>query len=37
MDKALDEISRNKSKLYDPDVVDVCLELFNEKGFIFGK
>ena len=33
LDKALDEISQNKGKLYDPDVVDACLRLFTEKGF----
>ena len=33
IDKALEEISRNKGKLYDPDVVDTCLELFNTQGF----
>jgi PAS domain S-box-containing protein/putative nucleotidyltransferase with HDIG domain len=32
--RALDEISRNKGTLYDPDVVDVCLKLF-EQGFRF--
>jgi putative nucleotidyltransferase with HDIG domain len=31
---ALDEISRNRGTLYDPEVVDVCLRLF-EKGFRF--
>ena len=35
IDKALEEISKNKGKLYDPDVVDVCLQLFNRKGFEF--
>jgi len=30
---ALDEIAKNKGVLYDPEVVDVCLELFNEKGY----
>jgi PAS domain S-box-containing protein len=32
---ALEEISRNRGKLYDPDVVDACLKLFTEKGFRF--
>ncbi len=31
----LEEISQNKVILYDPDVVDACLRLFNEKGFKF--
>ena len=35
IDKALEEISRNKGKLYDPDVVDTCLELFNRDKFEF--
>jgi len=34
IERALDEISRNKGTLYDPDVVDVCLKLF-EQGFQF--
>jgi PAS domain S-box-containing protein/putative nucleotidyltransferase with HDIG domain len=34
IERALDEISRNKGTLYDPDVVDVCLKLF-ERGFRF--
>jgi len=33
IDKALEEISEKKGTLYDPDVVDVTLRLFNEKGF----
>jgi HD-GYP domain-containing protein (c-di-GMP phosphodiesterase class II) len=32
---ALNEISTNKHKLYDPAVVDACLTLFREKGFCF--
>ena len=35
VDKALDEISRNKGTLYDPDVVDTCLELFHNGKFEF--
>jgi response regulator RpfG family c-di-GMP phosphodiesterase len=35
IDKALEEISINKNVLYDPEVVDVCLRLFKEKGFKF--
>jgi len=35
IDKALDEISKNKGKLYDSDVVDACLRLFNDKCFAF--
>jgi len=33
--EALEEISRNKGVLYDPEVVDACLRLFTEKGFEF--
>lgn len=33
--KALEEISKHRGVLYDPDVVDACLRLFNEKGFTF--
>ena len=31
MDKALEEISKNKGILYDPEVVDSCIKLFKEK------
>jgi HD-GYP domain-containing protein (c-di-GMP phosphodiesterase class II) len=30
---ALQEIARNKDILYDADVVDVCLKLFQEKNY----
>jgi PAS domain S-box-containing protein/putative nucleotidyltransferase with HDIG domain len=35
IDQALEEINQKKGILYDPDVVDVCLKLFVEKGFSF--
>lgn len=35
IDKALEEISKNKGKLYEPDVVDACVELFNSGKFEF--
>jgi HD-GYP domain-containing protein (c-di-GMP phosphodiesterase class II) len=35
IDKALEEILKNKGILYDPEIVDVCLKLFKEKGFKF--
>ena len=35
IDKALDEITKNRGTLYDAEVVDVCLKLFQEKGFCF--
>jgi HD-GYP domain-containing protein (c-di-GMP phosphodiesterase class II) len=33
IDKALEEISRNKGSLYDIAVVDACLKLFREKRY----
>jgi len=35
IDKALEEISKNKGILYDPEVVDICLKLFKKKEFKF--
>ena len=35
IDKALEEISKNKGVLYDPEVVAVCVRLFSEKNFEF--
>jgi len=35
IDKALEEISQNKGKLYEPAIVDVCVRLFKEKDFKF--
>jgi PAS domain S-box-containing protein/putative nucleotidyltransferase with HDIG domain len=35
VDKALEEISVNRGKLYDPDVVDACLRVFNNGKFEF--
>jgi len=35
IDKALEEIQKNKGILYDPEVVDACLKVFNEKKFKF--
>jgi HD-GYP domain-containing protein (c-di-GMP phosphodiesterase class II) len=35
LDKALEEITKNKGILYDPEIVDICLKLFKEKGFKF--
>ena len=34
MNEALEEISQNRGTLYDPQVVDTCLRLFTEKGFV---
>jgi len=35
LDIALEEISKNKGVLYDADVVDACLKLFEEKEVTF--
>ena len=35
IDKALNEINKNKGIFYDTEVVDTCLKLFKEKGFKF--
>jgi len=32
LDKAKKEIKKNKETFYDPDVVDVCLQVIKEKG-----
>jgi PAS domain S-box-containing protein/putative nucleotidyltransferase with HDIG domain len=36
IDKALEEIERNKGVLYDERVADTCLTIFREKGFKLG-
>jgi PAS domain S-box-containing protein len=33
LDLALEEISKNRGTLYDPEVVDACLRLFHTKGY----
>jgi PAS domain S-box-containing protein/putative nucleotidyltransferase with HDIG domain len=33
IDAALDEVERNRGKLYDAEAVDACLKVFREKGF----
>ena len=35
IDKALEEITQNRGKLYDPDAVDACVRLLTEKDFQF--
>jgi HD-GYP domain-containing protein (c-di-GMP phosphodiesterase class II) len=35
IDKALEEITKNKGVLYDPEVVEACIRLFKEKQFSF--
>ncbi len=35
INKAIEEISKNRGKLYDRDVVDACIKLFKEDGFKF--
>jgi PAS domain S-box-containing protein/putative nucleotidyltransferase with HDIG domain len=36
IEAALDEVSRNRGRFYDPAVVDACLKLFRDKSFSFG-
>jgi PAS domain S-box-containing protein len=33
IDAALEEISKNRNIFYDPEVVDTCLKIFNEKSY----
>jgi HD-GYP domain-containing protein (c-di-GMP phosphodiesterase class II) len=33
IDRALAEIEDKKGKLYDPEIVDICVDLFREKKF----
>lgn len=35
IEEALNEIKRNKNILFDPEVVDICIELFEKDGFNF--
>jgi len=35
LDAAIDEIRKNKGKLYDPDVADSCIKVFAKKKFKF--
>ena len=35
LDVALEEISRNRGRLYDAQAVDTCIKLFQEKDFSF--
>lgn len=35
IEKALEEIKKNKGTLYDSDVTDACIHLFSENGFTF--
>ncbi|MBN1255488.1 MAG: PAS domain S-box protein, partial [Deltaproteobacteria bacterium] len=35
IEAALEEITKNRDILYDPDVTDICQGLFTEKGFAF--
>ena len=32
---AMEEITKNRGKFYDPQVVDACLTLFSEQGYTF--
>jgi PAS domain S-box-containing protein len=35
VEAALEEIKDKRGVLYDPEVVDACLELFHDEGFVF--
>lgn len=35
IETALEEITANRGKIYDPDAVDVCVSLFREKAYAF--
>jgi HD-GYP domain-containing protein (c-di-GMP phosphodiesterase class II) len=35
IDAALEEVEKNAGKLYDPEVVKICVKLFREEGFEF--
>lgn len=35
IEKALEEISENRGRFYDPDVVDACLKIFETKKYKF--
>lgn len=35
LEEAMEEISRNKGRLYDSQVVQTCLKIFKDKGFTF--
>jgi PAS domain S-box-containing protein/putative nucleotidyltransferase with HDIG domain len=37
VDKALEEITRNQGILYDPQVVEACVQLFTKHGFQFSE
>jgi putative two-component system response regulator len=37
IDKALEEISKNKGTIYDTDAANACLKVFREEGFKFKK
>ena len=37
IEKALDEIIKNKNILYDAKIVDACVSLFRKDKFRFGK
>ena len=35
IDEAFEEVTRNRGKLYDPDVVDASIDLFTKRGYQF--
>jgi putative nucleotidyltransferase with HDIG domain len=37
IDAALEEIKKNRGKLYNPEIVDCCIRIFKENGFKFNE
>ncbi|MDD3627252.1 MAG: hypothetical protein PHV06_08040, partial [bacterium] len=37
IEKALDEIKKNRGILYDDDIVDICIEIFLKNKFSFSE
>jgi HD-GYP domain-containing protein (c-di-GMP phosphodiesterase class II) len=35
IDEAFEEITKNRGKFYDPDVVDASIDLFTKRGYQF--
>jgi HD-GYP domain-containing protein (c-di-GMP phosphodiesterase class II) len=36
LDMAMEEIKRHRGTLYDPQIVDICLEILKSKDVSFG-
>jgi putative nucleotidyltransferase with HDIG domain len=37
IDQALEDINKGRGIKFDPEIVDICIKLFREKGFRFSK